>query len=78
MLNIRHILPFTTPFIIGAVTALDMAIYKEILFKADRCYVVLRHKCGVVGDSLIAETFRNTLQISRAPLILLTEGGVGV
>ena len=45
-----HILPFTTPFIIGAVTALDMAIYKEILFKADRCYVVLRHKCEWVTD----------------------------
>lgn len=50
MLNIRHILPFTTPFIIGAVTASDMAIYKEILSKADRCYVVLRHKCEWVTD----------------------------
>ena len=74
MLNIRNILPFTPPFIIGAVTALDMAINKEILSKADRCYVVLRHG----SNWLIAETFRNTLQISRAPSILLTEGGVGV
>ena len=50
LLNIRHILPFTTPFIIGAVAALDMAIYKEILSKADSCYVVLRHKVRVTGD----------------------------